>query len=183
MNFLKIWSAESFEIESSMTPEEALNKLHGHIEPKKNPWSCSRPTKYGYFIGEISGNNFRISGLIDSDGDRSGCRLSGIITPKNSGSSIKINIEPPDMITKIFIVIWLSFFPALFLGCLAGMECTPNDHTTWTISTFAMVTAGFLFFKFALWSGVKQTKTKLIDIFTKPSSVLLETSHCQNFSL
>jgi hypothetical protein len=155
---MKIWPYDSFEIETSMTLDEVVNKLEAKTEPKS--WFPSFFGDHRPFQGEVSREGFKIIGSI---------RYHNSFLPvvrgsfKQGLSGITVTIK---MRLHLLVIVFLCVFCAIMLNSMeffrlfkAGVPIHPMD----------LIPVSFLVFPWAIaylgfWFEANKQKQVLMDI-------------------
>lgn len=152
---MKRWPSDSFEIQTSMSLEEIIERLNAEIE------HSGLFRQHKAFQGEISREGFKITRSIRSH-NFSLPIVRGSFKPGQSGVSvaIKMGLHP---LATIFLCVWYACilgFMGDFIKLLKGrVQIHPTDFIPIVLLIFpwAMASAGF-------WFEAKEEKQMLINI-------------------
>lgn len=160
---MRLLPYDSFQIETPLPLEEAIERLSSRIDQHQLGWLLQ--SSYSEFRGTIEGNDFKISKI---SGNRNSFLpiVTGTFYPSAIGTLIKIEMGPRP-ITLFFMLFWLisvgfgaatSIFSALGTGF--------SDQLLFSIVIpIGMLLAGILVPMGSFWYEVNQHKKKLSVLF------------------
>lgn len=106
-----------FAIDSELSPEEALARIRGIVEPR-SPFLAAFSRTNKLFAGEVSRDGFKIMRIISYGNGRLPV-VRGVFEATPSGTRVAITMRPMRLVA-IFDAIWIGF--AILILCLATIS-------------------------------------------------------------
>ncbi|PKN93757.1 MAG: hypothetical protein CVU44_08045 [Chloroflexi bacterium HGW-Chloroflexi-6] len=145
---MKFLPYERFRIRTSLSSQEAVNRLENAIEPKRFFRFFGASEKP--YEGKLEGSHFEISRII---GYRNSFlpRIKGDVESEISGCSISISMQPHVFVIT-FMIFWLGGVGFAFLAAL-GSFVSSLGQTSTADPSFLLIPGGMFIFGYLMVLG------------------------------
>jgi hypothetical protein len=162
---MRFWPSDSFEIETTMTPEEIVDSLKCGVEPKKLFRFSSAHT---VFQGDLMRDGFKISRIIHYRNSFLPI-VHGTFRPGHSGSIVSIKMRLHRFVAA-FMCFWFGGVVVGMLAVIFGLSSGKTQVSLMLLIPFGMLAFGWALVSGGFWFEAKKQKLLLIEMFKKRSS-------------
>ena len=128
-------------IKSSLSADEAQQRLQDHLEPARNfRWGWSKTKDYE---GRLQDGIFSVRRILRSRNSFQPM-IDGEILSEIDGCAVRIRMRP-HILVSVFMAIWLGFIALLFLGILRTLAADFIQTGALSASPFDLLFPGALF--------------------------------------
>ncbi len=153
---------DSFDIETSMSPEEIARSLKASVEPRK---LFRLSSKHAIFQGELLCNGFKISRIIHYRNSFLPI-INGTIRASHSGFIISINMRLHRFVMA-FMCFWFGGVSIGMLTAIMGLLSGKTHSSLILLIPFGMLVFGWALVSGGFWFEAKKQKRLLIEMFKK----------------
>lgn len=157
---MKLWTHDSFEIETKLTREIVVERLRNKVEKDK----LLRPSQeHNYFQGKVTTDGFLIKRIIHYRNS-----FIPIINGKFIGnnSDIKVAIRMGlNPFVAAFMFFWLGGAGLGILGVIAGLLTKQTTSVALILIPVGMLLFGWALVSAGFWFEAKRQKIVLVEMF------------------
>lgn len=157
---MKLWPSDSFDILTTLSPEEALGVIKTRTEPKK----MFRFSKdHLLFQGQVTEGEFRVAVIIDYRNSFLPF-IVGRVQPEGDRTKIAIRMRLHRWVF-VFLCAWLAIITISAITALLGVLSGKTAATAFLIMTTVMLVAVPALASYCFWLEAKRHKAVLLDLF------------------
>jgi ABC-type iron transport system FetAB permease component len=162
---VRLWPSDSFEIETTLSPEEIVESLQSAIEPAK---VFRFSSKHATFQGKLTADGFKMSRIIHYRNSFLPI-IHGTFRAGDSGRIVSIKMRL-NLFVAAFMWVWftgvgLAIFVFTFAFLKGKIQSSPI-----LLIPFGMLVFGWALVSGGFWFEAKKQKPILIAMFTRKNT-------------
>jgi hypothetical protein len=162
---VRLWPSDSFDIETTLSPEEIVESLQSNIGPRK---LFRLTSKHPTFQGELTNDGFKISRIIHYRNSFLPV-VHGTFRAGNSGRIVSIKMRL-NLFVAVFMCVWFSGVGLAMLAFTVGFLNGKIQPSPMLLIPFGMLVFGWALVSGGFWFEAKKQKPLLIEMFTRKDS-------------
>ena len=162
---MKFWPCDSFEIETTMSPEDIVASLSAKVEPRKLVRLTGFSSHHAEFEGHISPDGFKITRILSYRNSFVPV-ITGRFLPRGSGTKIAIRMRV-HLLATAFMCVWCG---GLVWPVIAGLLTGPPTAILLSVVSLGMLVFAWAMVSGGFWFEAKKQKEMLIQMFTGPDA-------------
>ena len=157
---MKFWPSDTFEIKTTMSPEEIVAALNSRIEPKK---LFRFSSDHAPFQDDISRDGFKITRVVHYRNSFLPI-VTGRFLPGNSGIKVVIRLGLHPFVTA-FMCVWFGGVGLGVIGTISGLLSGQAPASPMLLIPFGMLVFGWALVSGGFWFEAKKQKSILFEMF------------------
>ena len=159
---MKLWPSDSFDIETTLSPEEIVASLRSAIEPAR---MFRFSSKHATFQGELTSDGFKMSRIIHYRNSFLPV-VHGTFRAGDSGRIVSIKMRL-NLFVAAFMCIWFTGVGLAVLAFTVGFLRGKIQPSPMLLIPFGMLVFGWALVSGGFWSEARKQKRMLVEMFTK----------------